>query len=702
MNILLCTLGASWAVIPEIFGFVAPEVLDLYAHHPQRSTLDQLRQASTLATPHELWVCTTEGERTLSSLKYLREWWQGIGSPMPLRVWRAATTNELATQEECAHIRELTLRVALLASERCQDGQLMLSLSGGRKTMSADLQWAGTLFGAAALFHVVGPEPLPDAIGRNATPALFTGPLSPDLANAIMPLIVGSSHRDDLLDVELEGRRVTAARFPLPLADTLSDCSWPLPAEGPTLTADIIRRQQEGSCLLGNFIAQLSQHESHENWRSLYRLPPSRIASLREKPVGSEDRQWLQQFPKADLHRHLGGCLSLADQRKVGQAVWDSLGAAAQSAAMTIIKPLLTADSEWLWTWPDRFKNLPNRADCTAALLVHATETTLEHHLYGVTCPRIALRTRHPHGFAAYERPGELTGSAILTHPAALEPYAKALVEQARAENLAYVELRGSPHKYRCENPGSFVDELAATLLRSGANQTHQDNSPLIRFIWILDRRHPEQLQTVIEQAVSSHARTQGFLVGLDLAGDEQNPLGEPEKLASHFMTAFRECLPLTIHAGEGEPADQIWQAAYHLHADRIGHGLTLADNEALATRFRNRGIGLELCPSSNREVVGFQDPDMPETQNLPKYPLRKFIELGLPVTICTDNPGISRTTLTNEYLTASRMTEGHLSRWEALALIKQGFSLAFLPAREREALMKRMDWMIFQQISQS
>ena len=65
----------------------------------------------------------------------------------------------------------------------------------------------------------------------------------------------------------------------------------------------------------------------------------------------------------------------------------------------------------------------------------------------------------------------------------------------------------------------------------------------------------------------------------------------------------------LAAGAGEGESPENIWQAAYHLHADRIGHGLTLTANPQLAARFRDRGICLELCPSSNREVVGFADP---------------------------------------------------------------------------------------------
>jgi adenosine deaminase len=59
---------------------------------------------------------------------------------------------------------------------------------------------------------------------------------------------------------------------------------------------------------------------------------------------------------------------------------------------------------------------------------------------------------------------------------------------------------------------------------------------------------------------------------------------------------------------------------------------------------------------------------------------------------LCTDNPGISRTTLADEYLAAARMTPGGISLWETLALIKQGFSHAFLSADRREELIKRAD----------
>lgn len=698
MNLLLCTLGASWAVIPEVFGWLGPEQLDLYAAHPDRDTLFAPVREHDLRPPDELWVCTSEGEQTLDSLDKLCAWWRALGEPLPLRIWTAAGTDQLAAQGECDHIRELTLRVALAATERCgPDGQLVLSLAGGRKTMSADLQWAGNLFGARAWLHVVGPNQFPPPLdGKN--PVSLAHPLPAALADKVIPLVVGQGQRSDFLDVDLNGKTVTAASYPVPLP--AGHCSWSLPPEGAVLTREVLLRERQSAQLLGNFMARLADEEHHENWRSLYRLPPRQIQALRHTPVTPRHHTLLLELPKADLHRHLGGSLDLASQREVAAAILSALDTHTLRAAREAVRPLLDSPAEWPWGWPTSLAadGLLSRAARSAVLLAEAPAALIEHNLYAVTEPRVALKTRHQHGFAAYERPGELSGSAMLGHAAALPAYARALVQQARAEGLSYLELRGSPQKYRSDDPARFVLDLQAALAAAGANG-RDENSPRIGFIWILDRRHPNRMPEHIEAAVRARQQAPDFLLGLDLAGDEGTH--RPDSLASHFIPAFRDCIPLTIHAGEGESADNIWQATYRLHADRIGHGLTLADNPALADRFRDRGILLELCPTSNREVVGFSDAYVADQgPALPRYPLRTFIAAGLPVTLCTDNPGISRTTLADEYLAAVRMTEGGLSVWEALSLMRQAFIHAFLPAHEREKLLKHADRKIFEMFS--
>lgn len=695
-NILLCTLGASWAVVPEVLGFVAPSRLPLYRDHPSAGELAAVRERHGLLEPNELWLVTTGGRQAQASLARLQQWWTLLGEPMPLRAWVAQDTDQLATPEECLRLRELTLRAALAAQEYAAGGQVVLSLAGGRKTMSADLQLAGTVFGAHAWLHVVGPEPLPPAIARDPDPRMFVRPLPADLALAVHPLVVGRGQPDEAMQVPMDGRRLDGATFPLPLAGGV--VPWSLPEGAVLLVDEVERRQREGSRVLGNFLAGVSRADAQPNWRGLFRLSPRVIEALHRTPLGPGHREWLRRLPKVDLHRHLGGCLGLGAQKRVGAAVWASLGDAQRRAAVEGVRPLLDNAGTWPWDWPVSLRG-PDRAARTAALLVHADEQVLERQLYEAPGTRVALKRRSPHGFAAYERPGELSGSALLIHEAALQCYADEVVAAARSEGLAALELRGSPQKYAPRDPGCFVTRLRDALRRAGARVQKQDqgDGPRVGFLWILDRRQHDGARAAIEAAVRCHRECDGFVVGLDLAGDEGT--SRPQAWAPLFEPAFRECLFLTIHAGEDEPAQNIWHAAYALHADRIGHGLSLRDSPPLMRRFRERGICLELCPTSNVEVVGFRDGACPATQGLPTYPLRELMTAGLPLTLCTDNPGISRTTLADEYVIASRLTEGGLTLWEALGLVRQGFLRSFLPTDERAALAADADETIRQSV---
>ncbi|PKM37883.1 MAG: adenosine deaminase [Gammaproteobacteria bacterium HGW-Gammaproteobacteria-10] len=698
-NILLMTLGASWAVVPEIYAFLAPEHLPLYAEHPENETFLHLREEYALQVPDEIWLCTTQGQITHKSLNALTEWSRLLGNPINLRIWQAEGTDELASQAECERMRELIVRACLKAHAEAKGGQVILSLAGGRKTMSADLQWAAGLFGCQALLHVVGKDyqAMPKAL-QEAAPETFTRPFDAGCCHAVTPLLTGKTQPSDLIDIRMDRSEAIATEtFPLPLPETGKPCLW---RAGPaSLAEELKRREQQGSRLLGNYLSELSRNEHHENWRSLYRLPPRTIDRLRATPLEQRHEDWLNQLPKADLHRHIGGCLDLNAQRRVAETVWHSLSQPERQQALNLCRPLLQ-NPDWPWQWPARLQEAGIRSHNCAALLLHADEERLRYNLWGKTQPRVALTTRHPQGFAAYERPGELTGSAILSHAAAIEPYAREIVTQAAQEGLAYVELRGSPQKY---GDGLIFLERFNAALRQALTSLPSRRHAQFRFIVIADRRDGEgdrksRLRHTIQLAVTAHQRWPEFVVGLDMAGDEQQT--PPSEIAELFTPAFEQCLPITIHAGEGQPAESIWQAAYHLHADRIGHGLTLNENPSLAQRFRNRDICLELCPTSNREVVGYRDPQWPESEDCKSYPLMDLWREGMPLTLCTDNPGISLTTLSEEYLTAARMSQGQLTQWDALAMIKQSFIHAFLPGKQKETILKQCDSEMYEILS--
>ena len=143
----------------------------------------------------------------------------------------------------------------------------------------------------------------------------------------------------------------------------------------------------------------------------------------------------------------------------------------------------------------------------------------------------------------------------------------------------------------------------------------------------------------------------------------------------------MEKCSFITIHAGENQEVENIWEAVYHLNADRIGHGLTLGNNPKLMQRFRDKNIFLEMCPSSNEQIVGFNN----------DYPLKEYLENGVKVTINTDNIGISRTNFSNEYIKASKMTGG-LSIWAVLQTVRNSFKGAFLNYGTKQKLILKAE----------
>ena len=301
--------------------------------------------------------------------------------------------------------------------------------------------------------------------------------------------------------------------------------------------------------------------------------------------------------------------------------------------------------------------------------------------------------------FSDYERLGDLAGSKLLQTKAAIEATARLAYRSARANNIRYLELRGSPSRYTRGrlSEEDVIKALALAFKRLSEEDKRKGLKPVVvRFIVCVSREEKsfEKIRENVVAAVTAREIHSGFVAGIDLAGDETG--GDLVALARCFREAFKACMPVTIHAGEGQPEKGIWDAAYTLHADRIGHGLTLAGNERLMEKFRDRRIAVELCPSSNIQIVGFRDKNIASTDGLPAYPLDSFMKNQLLVTINTDNPLMSRTDLSREYLRAASLTEEGLSAWDILGLVKSGFKASFLPLPEKEDLIKEVDEQVY------
>ena len=129
-------------------------------------------------------------------------------------------------------------------------------------------------------------------------------------------------------------------------------------------------------------------------------------------------------------------------------------------------------------------------------------------------------------------------------------------------------------------------------------------------------------------------------VVGFDIAGPEA-PF-PPLLFKDAYALASKMGLGLTVHAGESEGPEGSWEALDNLGPQRIGHGTSAGSDDELVKRLAADGVVVEVCLSSNIQTGAVDD--------LRNHPLPKFLDAGVRVSMATDNPTVSSTTLSREY----------------------------------------------------
>jgi adenosine deaminase len=245
-------------------------------------------------------------------------------------------------------------------------------------------------------------------------------------------------------------------------------------------------------------------------------------------------------------------------------------------------------------------------------------------------------------------------------------------VADAAADNVRYLELRFTPSALG--NLGQFsLEDVTKWVIRS-VRQAERDHE--IRVGLILNMNRHEDLEVgrrIAELAI----RYQGDIVALDLGGDEVAFSTRP--FAPLFKRAKDAGLGITVHAGEWKGSENIIESIEYLGAERIGHGVRIIENSDVVRYVRERGITLEICPTSNLQsgvVSSFHH-----------HPLADLLDLGLSITINTDDPSISDIELTDEYCAA--VSYLGLSEDGLRKAILNAVRAAFLPENDKVELQK-------------
>jgi aminodeoxyfutalosine deaminase len=141
-------------------------------------------------------------------------------------------------------------------------------------------------------------------------------------------------------------------------------------------------------------------------------------------------------------------------------------------------------------------------------------------------------------------------------------------------------------------------------------------------------------------------SRYRDLVVGVDLTGIESG--WSARLFRGIFAEARAAGLPVTIHAGETEGPDEIWAAIEELGASRIGHGTSIPDDPGLVAEVIRRRVVLEVCPTASW-LIG-------RLKALDRHPVINYVP-PIPFVICTDNPSLNASSLSQELVLASQIS---------------------------------------------
>lgn len=280
---------------------------------------------------------------------------------------------------------------------------------------------------------------------------------------------------------------------------------------------------------------------------------------------------------------------------------------------------------------------------------------------------------KHFGSLVEYLRGFDITLQVMQTEES-LERIAFELAEDAHEENVRYMEVRYSPmlHTRRGLKLTRVVEAVLEGLRR--ARETHGIKANVI--VCGIRNISPESSYEMAELAVAYKGRG---VVGFDLAG------AEADFPAKHHRAAFQlvrdNNINCTIHAGEAYGPESIAQALHVCGAHRIGHGCRLRESGDLLHYVNDHRMPLECCPSSNVQTGAVRD--------LRSHPLKLYFDLGLRVTVNTDNRLITDTSASKELFLVH--SELGVPFEDIKSIILAGFKSSFQPFHEKQALMRKV-----------
>jgi len=269
---------------------------------------------------------------------------------------------------------------------------------------------------------------------------------------------------------------------------------------------------------------------------------------------------------------------------------------------------------------------------------------------------------------------------AVMQRPDAIARVARECALDLAADGVVLAEVRMAPE---LATAGGLPIEAAVEAMLDGYAQGSRDaaaaGTPIVVGTLLCAMRQADRWEEVAGLVV--RYRDAG-VVGFDLAGPEQG--FPPDRIPAALALLDRAGAHRTIHAGEAAGVDSIRMALDGAGAERLGHGVRIADEVGpegtlgpLARRVRDEQVPLEVAPSSNVQTGAYP--------SLADHPVDRLHRLGFAVTLNTDNRLMGGVTVSGE-LAAVAAQFGWT--WDDVRTVtERALAASFLPEADKARL---------------
>lgn len=265
-------------------------------------------------------------------------------------------------------------------------------------------------------------------------------------------------------------------------------------------------------------------------------------------------------------------------------------------------------------------------------------------------------------------------GASVLIYEQDFYDLTYSYLEKCSAQNVRHTEIMFDPQTHTQRG-------ISFEIVINGISRACEDaekNLNISSYLIMSFLRHLSE-----EDAFKTLNQSLPFKDKIKAIGLDSSEIGNPpSKFKNVYKSAIEEGYVPLAHAGEEGPPAYIWEALDILSIKRIDHGNNCLQDENLIKEIIKRDIALTVCPLSNIALQVVKD--------LKDHPLKKMMDLGLKVTVNSDDPAYFGGQVNQNYIEIQKALS--LSKDDLVILAKNSFNYSLLSNKNKEEYTKSLD----------